>query len=948
MAPAVVLRPRRARKAVLLVAVCASRACAQQAGLAFQDPAQAAAAAYQQPATWEAAAASAQPAVAQWPASSAAAAPAAAGAASAVGAPSAAPAAAGYGIGIAPEQTAAQALDGAGYETTRAPASTTPSPPPMTSLIPGTPDSSDIKKSEETLATKPFMAVENTQCDGRFKVPPNPPLHATDLNGMQLPDTCFFGPNAKVASGMHHIFVIGDWGGVTNHPWNKTVKAPLAADHRSKHHFKQHYRPFVWGVDDFAQVKVAGQIAKRALKSDPDYFVNVGDNFYWGGINVKCGAPPHMCQDMTHQWQTAYEDVYNGEGIDGKQWLGVLGNHDYGGDRFDKAWDQVVGYTWSPQTTGRWMMPALYWSVKVNYPDFSVDYYFLDTNVFDALAPSNPSEHNICSQKHNSKEASCAPHGPRSISDCPEWFGHLWKEQKAWLAKLVPKSTADWRIVVTHFPPYWGADDWKELAQKHEIDLIVSAHRHSQHLHRKGDSRELVWPDDPKDHEKLYTDFLDPTAWVVSGGGGGTTSEHTPTKNGTDDQYGFMDMTLSKKELKIEAISHGGQLRHTMTVKHHYVHRVQETTTTAAPRTTFPEGSPEVEVADSQAASKMIDSVAGRISQATHAGNAISSHVSHDKVTIVTNTTNSKVASHPKPDSTKDGHRIAKSEGGKSEDVQTFYMYRAMNDNSYPMENVNMANLAGVMWYLHNEVVCSQPRKYGISRIVRMKVQTKAPKKLAEKGINFGARFAYDGQTCTGAGPWVGPQECDAQYKKYGYFVGCNILGEYPFPMAIQGFPVHYKDAVWYSLPKSGHCKGPPTGEDNCTYSYSPAGDLRIDELAGISDYWGAANSKTWKEYDINTDKGLGFSFWNGKYDDRACQKRMEHARKVWRDKYPHDPADEDLQEPKCDFDCHKFYPRVPKDCIAKVPRSKWCNSPEWCRGVTQGYHGPPPPGPST
>lgn len=33
-----------------------------------------------------------------------------------------------------------------------------------------------------------------------------------------------------------------------------------------------------------------------------------------------------------------------------------------------------------------------------------------------------------------------------------------------------------------------------------------------------------------------------------------------------------------------------------------------------------------------------------------------------------------------------------------------FYMYRAVNNDSYHMENVNLANLAGVMVYMSHEV----------------------------------------------------------------------------------------------------------------------------------------------------------------------------------------------------------------------------------------------------
>merc|ERR1711874_320411 len=102
-------------------------------------------------------------------------------------------------------------------------------------------------------------------------------------------------------------------------------------------------------------------------------------------------------------------------------------------------------------------------------------------------------------------------------------------------------------------------------------------------MRNKGDKPILIWPEwgHKMAVKEGYTDFLDPTAWVVSGGGGGVTSEHVPKADGTDDQYGFMDMTLSKESLKIEAISHGGQLRRTIVIEHNYAHGK---TTRAQPR----------------------------------------------------------------------------------------------------------------------------------------------------------------------------------------------------------------------------------------------------------------------------------------------------------------------------------------------------------------------------
>lgn len=251
--------------------------------------------------------------------------------------------------------------------------------------------------------------------------------------------------------------------------------------------------------------------------------------------------------------------------------------------------------------------------------------------------------------------------------------------------------------------------------------------------------------------------------------------------------------------------------------------------------------------------------------------------------------------------------------------ILSFYMYRAMGDNDYAPTNVNAANLAGIMWYLHNEVVVMTPRKFGITRIVRMKVQTKAPAPLFEVGMNFGVRYAFDSGKCTG--PW----SCDKQYEKYGYFVGCNSVGNFPTEKWAKAN--HYENAIWYSLPgpcsnrmynqhddtcvynePGGACAGTPTGRGNCTYSAEPAGEIRIDELEGISNY----QNFMWmggKEYIHRLDTGFNLHFWDGKADPAKCAQRVKAAEDLFAAKYgPPEP----LATPKCDFWQAEFYRNSP------------------------------------
>jgi len=178
------------------------------------------------------------------------------------------------------------------------------------------------------------------------------------------------------------------------------------------------------------------------------------------------------------------------------------------------------------------------------------------------------------------------------------------------------------------------------------------------------------------------------------------------------------------------------------------------------------------------------------------------------------------------------------------------------------------------MWYLQNEVMTAAPPKFGITRILRYKVQVRAPAGLLAKGMNFGVRYAYDSQKCTG------PGKCGTMYSKYGFFVGCNKFESmYPFPT----MQTHYPGGIWYSFPGQGACDAPATGAATCTYSYTlPPEEISLAELEGSK----------------------GRSFWDND-DDTANAAKVQAAADLFKQKYP---KSADLEPSPCDFNYEKFW----------------------------------------
>jgi len=231
-----------------------------------------------------------------------------------------------------------------------------------------------------------------------------------------------------------------------------------------------------------------------------------------------------------------------------------------------------------------------------------------------------------------------------------------------------------------------------------------------------------------------------------------------------------------------------------------------------------------------------------------------------------------------------------------------FYVYRAQSDQNYALENVNAGNVGGVLRYLHDEVVITCPRQFQINRIIRFKVTMRVTHALFDTyHWQFGPFVAFDSGKCT-------VPNCAEVWQKYGYVVGCQKQGT---------TVAHYPHGVWYSFPgpcpsqnfsqKSLHCRQQepgghcvtPDGTRNCTVSVEYAGQISLDDLAGIQNY-NSQCSQGLLEYDRQADRGNGTSFWNGKRDQASCAERENLLLEHFKTKYPQMPPS--LPEPECDW----------------------------------------------
>jgi len=231
---------------------------------------------------------------------------------------------------------------------------------------------------------------------------------------------------------------------------------------------------------------------------------------------------------------------------------------------------------------------------------------------------------------------------------------------------------------------------------------------------------------------------------------------------------------------------------------------------------------------------------------------------------------------------------------------RTLYMYRAQSAVNYPFENVNAADLPGVLWYLHNEIVTMCPRKYEIIRVRRMKVTLKRTPQVSKTPFFYSPFTAIDNGMCTVPG-------CKESLERSGYSVGCQ-------PRPYGDFMGH-----WYSLP--GACPLSPNwqktpecrrafpgaacgcdrklGEGGCNYHVEEAGEVYLDEVTGVNNQ-SVFCQEGKVEYNRMEDRGRGLAFWNGFNDAVKVRERVQAFREAFRRKYPQMPLD--LGPQHCEF----------------------------------------------
>jgi hypothetical protein len=300
-----------------------------------------------------------------------------------------------------------------------------------------------------------------------------------------------------------------------------------------------------------SQQEVANSMARLAQDKSPVAVLNVGDNFYLGGLagpwvntNSPSVAPAVGFTMVTSQqaFNDTWSKVYLENQFDtGKKlhvpWLSVMGNHDYGGEGCLADWQGQIEFT-KVDPKGVWSMPWQWHKRRVQADGYFVDIFMTEANVDDAAdGPDSICEQSKCLGGSASYKA--------DVDKCKARYKAWDAADLAWLTNQLRISRGQgsrWQIIVGHFSDPSQMGSAKRQALMGPNALYIGGHTHKQDF----------WPSSTG-----HT--------IICTGGGGGYDLDNPTHG-----WGWTMIEISKDKIDVSLIraDRGDSPDQTRTIQH--------------------------------------------------------------------------------------------------------------------------------------------------------------------------------------------------------------------------------------------------------------------------------------------------------------------------------------------------------------------------------------------
>jgi hypothetical protein len=234
-----------------------------------------------------------------------------------------------------------------------------------------------------------------------------------------------------------------------------------------------------WGDDNANQYAVADAMSNWCSPTNRgpcDFIVNTGDNFYPDGV-TSADDP---------RFNTTWRWIYDLPNINDLVWFNTVGNHDYG-LLDDRELYQVEYGTTNPL----WNMPWLWYEFYKTGADGTVVHFI----AVDTMS--------LILRKHDSAS------------------------QLAFIEQALASSTADWKILIGHNPPYSAGGHAPGTAVPRN-ELVPLCNKYNVDIFFNGD-----------EHNLEHITSANVTDYVISGAGGRGLYDYSPVGGSIVEGWGM-------------------------------------------------------------------------------------------------------------------------------------------------------------------------------------------------------------------------------------------------------------------------------------------------------------------------------------------------------------------------------------------------------------------------